>query len=273
MSKSKKQKHKLSAKNADKHLLYQWSVQTPEFETEFMARAFAKRNDRAPRVLREDFCGTALNAATWVRGRPERRAIALDLDRATLEWGRLHNLEPLGPDARRVELLQQDVRSLTRPKADICCALNFSYYFFSTIRELADYLEMVHGSLNPGGVMIMDCYGGWESQQIKEEPRKVKGPRGRFTYVWDQADYNPVDNMALCYIHFRFNDGSEMPKAFSYHWRLYTPPEVRDALELAGFRDVQIYWDVETDEDESDYRPRKRAENCPGWLAYIVGYR
>ncbi|MBE7467266.1 MAG: class I SAM-dependent methyltransferase [Planctomycetes bacterium] len=270
---SKTKKHKLTAAHADRHLLYQEAVQTPDFEVEFMAQAYRQRNRREPRILREDFCGTALNAATWVAAGPQRRALALDLDAATLDWGRRQNIQPLGHAARRVDLRCQDVRTVTRPRADVCCALNFSYMFFTSIKELSAYFKQVRESLTPGGIMLMDCYGGWESQQVKEEPRKVKSDLGRFTYVWDQADYNPIDNRALCHIHFRFNDGSELRKAFTYHWRLYTPVEVQDALELAGFRDVQVYWDIEDDEDKSEYRARRRAENQPGWLAYIVGQR
>ena len=86
----------LARKNADKNLLYQWSVQDADDAIEFTVEQYKKRRGRRPRILRQDFCGTALVACQWVKGHPERRAIGLDLDGATLEWWRRHNMEPLG---------------------------------------------------------------------------------------------------------------------------------------------------------------------------------
>jgi len=45
---------------------------------------------------------------------------------------------------------------------------------------------------------------------------------------------------------------------------------VREALSAAGFTNVEVLWDVAEDDEVSDYRPASRAENCPGWIAYIV---
>lgn len=240
-------------------------------EIEFMERAFRRRRRKRPLVLREDFCGTAYTACHWVRSHPERRAIGLDLDEGTLEWAKRHNVAALSKEAApRIDLRRKDVRAVTRPLADILCAFNFSYYLFTPLRELTAYFRKARRSLIPGGIIVLDSYGGWESQQIKREPREVKVPEGRFKYVWEQADYNPVDNMALCHIHFEFPDGGRWEKAFTYYWRLYTPAEASDALLDAGFRNVEVYWDLAEDDDSSDYHPTRRGSNCPGWLAYIV---
>ena len=108
---------------------------------------------------------------------------------------------------------------------------------------------------------------------MKQESRKVSGPAGRFTYIWDQSDYNPIDNNTLCHIHFKFSNGTYWRKAFTYDWRLYTPAEVRDALVAAGFSKVDIYWDHEPDpEKEEIYMITRRAENTPAWLAYLVAH-
>jgi len=261
----------LRPEDADRHLLYQWSVQTPKDEVAFMERAYRRRRGRKPLLLREDFCGTAYTACHWVESHPRRRALALDLDPATLEWAREHNVPPLGQAADRLDLRRSDVRRVTRPLADVACALNFSYYLFDTLAALTAYLRKVRRSLAPGGIIVLDTYGGWESQQVKEEPRKVKSPGGTFSYIWEQAEFNPIDNRTLCHIHFQFAGGTIWRRAFSYHWRLYSPAEVRDALLAAGFRHVEVYWDHEPDtEKKEDYRVTRRAENTPGWLCYVV---
>ena len=99
------------------------------------------------------------------------------------------------------------------------------------------------------------------------EPRKVKAG---FTYVWDQDSFDPITHDVVNHIHFEFKDGTRLEKAFTYEWRFWTLPEIKELLLEAGFSDVTVYWDqAEVGEDE-DYRPSSRAENQPGWLAYLV---
>jgi hypothetical protein len=119
--------------------------------------------------------------------------------------------------------------------------------------------------------MVMDIYGGPESQQPAEENTRYKG----FTYVWDQAAYNPITNEALDHIHFLFPDGSRMMKAFTYDWRLWTLAELNEALREAGFRDARAYWEGADKSGEGNgvFRPRQRAEAEDAWVAYIVGFR
>lgn len=260
----------LSREGADKHLLYQWSVQDGDDEVAFSVEQYEKRRGRPPKILREDFCGTALAASCWVKGHPERRAIGLDLDGATLDWARQHNLEPLGQDRQRLDLRQCDVRTVTQPKADVVQAFNFSYFLLYPLAELINYFRIVRRSLAPGGIFLLDCYGGWENQLAQKEQKTVKSPAGTFGFVWEHAGFNPIDNRVQCHIHFEFKNGNRWKKAFSYDVRLYSIAEVCDALAAAGFTDVEVLWDFAEDDDTSDYHPALRAENCPGWIAYIV---
>ncbi len=255
----------------DRHLLYQWSVQVPEFEVQFMDRIFRKFRGRKPLRMREDFCGTGLLCCEWVRRRKSREAIGLDLDRATLDWGLMHNVARLGKAAARVSLLEADVRKVTNPPADVVCAYNFSWFMMHPFENLVDYFRQVRTSLADDGLLFLDCYGGWEAQQQMVEPRLVETPEGMFTYTWEQADFNPIDNIARCHIHFELAGGRTLRKAFTYEWRLYSPAEARDALLAAGFSDCKIYWDFSTDPEVDLYRPARRGENQPGWLTYIVG--
>ena len=74
---------KLTSRNADRHWLYQNSVQNPQVEVPFIDRVFAKEFGRKPALLREDFCGTALLCGWWVKARATNRAIGVDLDGPT----------------------------------------------------------------------------------------------------------------------------------------------------------------------------------------------
>ncbi len=274
--KSRARRARFTARTADKFDLYQRSVQSPEHDIVFLTRQYKKVRGREPLRLREDFCGTALLCATWVKGRTARSAEGFDLDHETLEWGRAHNLEPLGAAARRVALHQEDVRARGLQRPDVRVAQNFSYYIFKTRDELRGYFRAVHQDLAPGGMFACDLYGGTEATEELQEERKIEGG---FTYVWDQHRFLPGTSDYTCYIHFRFRDGTEMKRAFSYHWRLWTMPEVKELLAEAGFKDVRSYFEQSEGEDGEGNGVYKQdetgrsARDCAGWLAYLLAFK
>ena len=67
-----------------------------------------------------------------------------------------------------------------------------------------------------------------------------------------------------------------MQRAFSYDWRLWTLPEVKDALVEAGFAHVDTYWEGDDESGTSGngiFRKSARGENCAAWVTYLVAYR
>lgn len=273
MSKPKKNKKNSMAAKADRHVLYESAVQDPETEMEFVSETFAELAGRPLRVIREDFCGTANTACHWVGLDDTHRAVGVDLDRPTLDWGRAHHLERLSPGAReRVELIEGDVLEVDTEKVDAVLAMNFSYYLFTTRKRLRSYFERARAGLVEDGVLFLDAFGGYEAHQELEERTEYD----EFTYVWDQASFNPIDQHMTCRIHFEFSDGSELAKAFEYHWRLWTLPEVCELLLEAGFSTADVYWegtDEETGEGDGIYTPAKRGDADAGWIAYLVARR
>ena len=116
--KNKNKKHKGPA-SKDRHKLYEMSVQSSEADVEFFDRVYEKKNGKLPTLLKEDFCGTAGTSAAWVKERPGNRAIGVDLDEPTLQWGQENNINPLGNDASRVELKHANVLEVQDPKVDV----------------------------------------------------------------------------------------------------------------------------------------------------------
>ena len=66
-----------------------------------------------------------------------------------------------------------------------------------------------------------------------------------------------------------------MKRAFTYEWRLWTLPEIRELLAEAGFSRSTVYWeDRDANGDGTNtYRPRAHARQEPAWVAYIVAER
>jgi len=270
---SPKKAPRFSARTADKHALYQLAVQSPAEDVRFLARLYRSLRGREARHLREDFCGTALLCTAWVRGKKPRTAEGFDISEQTLAWGRAHNFPPLGERAERIELHAEDVRAPSARRPDVRCAQNFSYFVFKERAQLLAYFESARRDLAPGGIFVLDIYGGPEAMEEEEEEREIEEG---FTYVWEQRRYVPATGAYEAHIHFRFHDGSEMRRAFSYDWRLWTLPEVKDALLDAGFARVESYWegtDAKGEGGNGIFRRSARGENCPAWVTYLVASR
>src|SRR5262249_30823899 len=143
----------------DRHLLYTPAVQNVEDDLDYFVRIYRGLHGHMPRLLREDFCGTAALACAWARRGPRQRGWGVGLHRATLDWARRRRLPYLGAAARRVTLIEADVRRVARPRVDLVAALNFSYWVFRQRAELGDYFRSVRRSLRRGGVLVLDAFG------------------------------------------------------------------------------------------------------------------
>lgn len=280
MTKRTKTRHlsgEKQAERADRHVLYQLSVQAPDFEIEFFEERYKELRGRRPKSLREDFCGTALLCVEWCKSHPKRTALGVDLCQDTLEWGMHHNLKPAGRNVTsRIELLRANVLDIHEPKVDVTCAMNFSYCVFKTRGALRHYFETVHQGLKKDGIFVLDLLGGTETMSEMEEEREVEDKT--FTYIWDQAKFNPITHDFLCHIHFAFPDGSRLKRAYTYDWRLWTLPELREALIEAGFARVHVFWEQFADDPQGgedqvstgEYKDTLKADNQEAWIAYIV---
>lgn len=264
-----KKKRDNMASKADRHELYEDSVQCVEAEIDFVDETFKELRKRKARVLREDFGGTANTSCEWVRRRKHNRAIAVDLDPEVQAWGRKHHVAKLHKAKDRVTLLNENVLDVKTEPADIVLAMNFSYWLFKERDQLRRYFENVREGLVEDGIFFLDAYGG--SEAFKEMRERTK--YDDFTYVWDQASYNPITGDMLCKIHFNFPDGSRMKNAFTYDWRLWTLPEVREILVEAGFQRVTVYWqgdDEDSDEGNGVFEPTEYGEADEAWIVYIT---
>lgn len=260
----------LTARTADRHDLYQRSVQLPSQEIGFLNKVFRGHTGRRPLHLREDFCGTALLCSQWAKSDPQRSALGLDIDRPTLDWGRAHNLSAIGAAAERVTLLEHDVLVPTRRKVEVIGAYNFSYQIFRDRKVLLKYFRAAHRSLTNDGLFVLDALGGAETAGPRVERRRVDGG---WTYIWEQEHYDVINGGFLCHISFEFRDGTALRRAFTYDWRLYSLSELRDVLLEAGFVGVDAYWegtDATGRHGSGTFHRVSKADNDPVWNAYLV---
>jgi len=271
MKNKQRRNKKTMAELADRHVLYEKSVQDVDQEYHFVNKTFRKLRSRRPYHVREDFCGTASMCCEWVRRRKKNTAVGVDLDPEVLAWARENNLARLKPEAReRVTLIEADVFEVQTPQPfDVVLAMNFSYQLFMTREKLGAYFRKVRESLVDDGILFLDAFGGYDTYREIKEKRKYKG----YKYIWEHASYNPIDGRMVCHIHFAFPDGSRLKRAFSYEWRMWTLPELRDLLVEAGYSRVTVYWeetDPETGEGAGVYSPATVGDADPGWVCFLI---
>lgn len=256
------------ADTADKHIYYEKAVQCVEAEIDFIDRTFRQRKGRTATILREDFCGTANASCEWIRRRRNNTAYCVDIDAAVLDWGQRQHIAKLKQQQEeRIQLINADVFKAKTPAVDIVVAMNFSYWCLKQRGALRRYFKKAYASLVADGILFLDAFGGYEASREMQERTPYRG----FTYIWDQAKYNPITGDALMHIHFKFKDGSVLKKAFTYDWRLWTLPELTELLAEAGFKPT-VYWEGEDADGNGNgiYSPTTQGTADAGWVAFIV---
>jgi len=270
MARAERRKKSRIADQVDPHDLYQEAVQGVEFELDFVSDTFQALRGRKPRSIREDFCGTALSACEWVTRGPNNRAVGVDVDPDVLAWGYEHNVAPLtAAQKKRIELLPEDVLGVDAGTFDVIQAFNFSYWFFQERATMKQYFQRIHDALEDDGVAFFDAFGGFEAHRCQKEKTELAG----FTYIWEQAAYNPLSAEMVCFIHFRFPDGSRLDRAFSYNWRLWGAKELREILAEVGFARTRLYvqaFDEDTDEPIDRFDETEEIPDYASWIGYLV---
>ncbi|CAJ1979153.1 unnamed protein product [Sphenostylis stenocarpa] len=171
--------------------------------------------------------------------------------------------------------------NLTLPGRDIVCAFNYSCCCLHKRADLVLYFKHARNTLSTkGGIFVMDLYGGASSEHKLRLQRRFPN----FTYVWEQAEFDIIQRKTRISLHFHMKkEQRKLRHAFSYSWRLWTLPEIRDCLEEAGFRSVHFWVREMPDSTEImrtegfgagknvKYEEATSFQQQDSWNAYIVG--
>lgn len=229
---------------------YELCVQSPAHTVDFLRAAHA----RDPVTLREDFCGSAAIARHWILShralsavRP--LAIATDLDPAALSAARCR-AAAAGIGDYQLSLVRADcfAPSPPPPIADIVFAGNFSLGYAHDRAALLTYLRHARTSLPPGGLFAADAYGG-PALHLRGGSTRTKlhplDPALLVYSVWRREPIHPRTNLVTNTLSFRITRSgdliAEYPDAFTYRWRIWSLPELTDALLEAGFDTFQFH--------------------------------
>jgi hypothetical protein len=256
----------------DKYAAYQAAVQSPREDARFLRRVYRELRGQEPVVLREDFCSTFALCCEWVKLADDTRAVGIDIDPEPLRYGKVHYVPKLSASQqKRLVTLRRDVTKPVALRADVICALNFSYFLFKSRQSLVQYFRNCRGALSANGVLAVDAFGGPFHEEPHVHTRRVPG----LSYFFEQETFDPVTRNARFSIHFKPTRGRMHRAAFSYDWRMWSIPEIRDAMVDAGFAHTQVYWEGTTRAGLGNgvFSRKESGEPCQAWVAYVVAQR
>ncbi|QYK49066.1 MAG: class I SAM-dependent methyltransferase [Phycisphaeraceae bacterium] len=220
----------------DRHDLYERCVQSPDD----LVGMIAGMHGRRCTTLGEDLAGTAALSHRWVESDPKRRAIAIDLDEEALSRRPAH---------KRIQKLTRDIHRVNPASLPPCDAIfvgNFSIGYIHDRRTLVRYLKRSRSRLKRGGIFVCDTYGGASAFTTGHVKREHRLPDGRrVIYTWEQREADPITGIVTNAMHFQIDRDGDIDTifadAFLYHWRLWSIPELADAMEEAGFAAFDVY--------------------------------
>lgn len=247
--------------------LYRHAVQHPLAEVAFVEHAWAHHHgeDSEPILLREDFAGTCAVAAAWVASDPDRQAMAIELDEPTAAWAEERF------DDEDLHIVPADVMAVDEPAVDVTLALNFSVLIYHTQGALLRYLSHALAGLNPGGLLIVDLFGGPGVDEPSEQSRRIEPDEGgvsAYTYRWQQLGRDTATDRIACRIHFDLADGQRLENAFVYDWRLWSATQIIDLAKEAGFAEAALWWSDPT--EPGRHQPVQEVPADQDWVGYIV---
>jgi len=261
-------------KEFDKYEYYHLAVQCPEEDVPFFRDTYKELTGKKLTTLCEDFCGSFAISCEWVKADKDYKAIGVDLDLEPIQYGKDHYLPKLTEDQQsRIEIINSNVMNPELPKVECVTAQNFSYYIFKTRKELKEYFQSAYNRVQDGGLFIVDCFGGSENFAPTEEETIYDDEK--FSYFWDQDSFDPIHNQAMFYIHFRPKGGKKMKKVFTYDWRMWSIPEIREVMDEVGFKKTTVYWEGTDKDGEGDgnFTPTEKGEDCETWIAYVAAQK
>ena len=83
--------------------------------------------------------------------------------------------------------------------------------------------------------MLTLLYHSFDVSETASIPDRV------FKYTFRTHGYSLTSNTVRCAISFDFTDHSHLKNAFTYHFRVWTPLDMKEAMLEAGFKSVHFW--------------------------------
>jgi 2-polyprenyl-3-methyl-5-hydroxy-6-metoxy-1,4-benzoquinol methylase len=143
----------------------------------------------------------------------------------------------------RIEWIHADMRDFIRPESyDLALSMFTSFGYFENRSEDDKVLSNVFTSLRPHGVFLMEIMGKEMLAKIFQPASVESLPDGTMMVEQRQIidDWTRVRNQWTII-------RKAKARKFIFHLNLYSGQELREKLEMSGFRDVKLYGNMDGD--------------------------
>lgn len=274
-------------------------MQSPRHVVSLLRAIYRDTTGTTPRILHEDFCGTAAVSRRFVedgaRAGEHWLALATDLDDTALyEAQRLLDVTASGLSVCKHDCLSglpapvrsSDPTPAIAPSiahaADIIWVGNFSIGYAHDRATLMRYLLHCKQRLDAGnagfggGFLACDTYGGKGAFTLGSLERTHTAKTGeQIRYLWQHEAADPRTGMVRNSISMRLlQDGeviAEYPRVFVYEWRLWSLAELREAMLEAGFTTIDVYKEVAIAPEETPRPVQEPSELGDDYAVVVVG--
>jgi len=158
---------------------------------------------------------------------------------------------------------------------------NFSIGYIAERARLVEYLRACKARLDAGnggfggGVFACDTYGGAGAYRLGGLQRRYVAPRGEIVhYTWVHERADPLTARVENSISFRIEkDGEvteELPRAFTYSWRLWGIAELREAMLEAGFASTAVHTEINVAPSEQPLPVESPEALQEDWIVLVV---
>lgn len=278
----------------DRFECYELCVQSPRHVVGFLRALFLAENGSDPTVLGEDFSGTCAVARRWCKELDGASAVCVDFDREALAWARarasddavVNQIRFVHADCFTEAGATAHAAATNEPSRDLPCDVcfvgNFSIGYAHDRSTLVRYLARTRERLLrgrhgfSGGVFVCDTYGGAGAFTLGGIERTHPGRRGEvIRYAWAHEHADPTTAMVTNSISLRVErDGeivAEYPRAFEYHWRLWSIAELREAMLEVGFERTSVYLEVSLAPGEAPTPVTDPRQFKSDWIVLVAG--
>lgn len=272
---------------------YEACVQSPRHVVSLLRAIYRANTGTSPRVLHEDFCGTAAVSKRFVHDGDKAsevwQALATDLDDVAIaEATRLLDVSTSGVVVAKHDclagvdaVLPAGVQPELARGADIIWTGNFSIGYAHDRATLMRYLRHCKQRVDAGnagfggGFLACDTYGGKGAFVLGSLERTHTAKTGeQIRYLWEHEAADPMTGMVRNSISMRLlMEGevlAEYPRAFVYEWRLWSLAELREAMLEAGFTRVDVYKEIAIAPEETPRSVQSATELGEDYAVVVV---
>lgn len=199
-------------------------------ETELVLHLCQKFDIGIPQYILEVGCGTGNHTIDIAK--KVKRVTAIDIDPHMIRKAKekTHAIR-----AKNIKLIHTSIENLKEKKFDLAIALFNVVTYIQNTPDLYSFMRGVAKHIKPGGIFVFDCWNGIAALRSPPTSKitKVKY-HGKNITCSLSSHADSFNQKVMLNYHITVEGRHKQEEDFSFSQTLWTPMQIRDAIEHAG---------------------------------------